>query len=431
MQHKIYRFISTAIGPIIDLWLMHRRKIGKEDPKRYSERLGHPGFPRPSGSLVWVHAASVGEIMSVLPLINNISKNHNDINILITTGTVTSAKLVEGRLPERTFHQYIPIDKPIAVKRFLSHWKPDLALWVESELWPNLIIETNKTGCPMIQINARISIASFDKWQRYKGLAKEMLSCFSLSLAQSEEDKERLATLGAKNAKYTGNLKFDAPALPADPAETGKMVNMTGDRPIWIAASTHNGEEEKIAVVHKKLQEKHDSILTIISPRHPERGSEIKKALSNADLSVSLRSDGDEVTDNTDIYIANTIGELGIFYRLAGIVFMGGSLVKHGGQNPLEAARLECALITGPHTGNFSRIYLELEQNNAILRVSDMSDLADKIDELLTNHDKQQELALTILELMKSKEGVINIFLDELAPYIKPLSKSVNQDENA
>jgi len=422
MHLKLYRWFSFILGPLIDLYLIWRKSLGKEDTKRFSERLGHASLPRPSGSLLWVHAASVGEAMSILPLITSITEEFRDLNILVTTGTVTSAKLLEGRLPMRAFHQYVPIDKVITVRRFLSHWRPNLALWVESEFWPNLIIETHKTGCAMIQINARISVPSYEKWQRYPDFAKSMLSCFSLCLAQSADDRDRLINLGATNAKYIGNLKFDSPPLPADPKETGKLISMVGERPLWIAASTHPGENEIVGKIHSTLKQDHENLLTIIIPRHPEKGPEIASTLSEKGLNISLRTASQEINETTDIYIADTIGELGIFYRLSGIVFMGGSLVPHGGQNPLEAARLECALITGPHTNNFLRIYEELEKNEAVIKVKDEAELTSTLGELLVDHEKQRKLASTSLALMESKAGVLDGYLKEMAPYLKPLS---------
>ncbi len=428
MLLKLYRTLSFIAGPFIDLYLIFRKKTGKEDPKRFSERLGKPGFPRPDGKLVWVHAASIGEVMSVLPLVEVLLEKY-EVNVLITTGTVTSAKLMESRLPEKCIHQYVPIDKLITVQRFLDHWRPDIAFWVESELWPNLVIETEKTGCRMIQLNARISIPSYEKWQRYKSLGENMMSCFSLSLSQSEEDAERLTKIGAPNARFVGNLKFDAPALPADPKETGKLVSMIGERPIWVAASTHPGEEEIIAGIHRKLREKYDNILTIIIPRHPERGEEIKAVFSEEN--PALRSEGQEITEETQVYVADTIGELGIFYRLSGIVFVGGSLVEHGGQNPLEAARLECAIVSGPHTANFRRIYDEMESEQAFLRVSDGENLADTVLELFGDPEKQEQLANTALELIESKSGALENYLAELEQYLEILPVKQTSDEDS
>ncbi len=431
MYTSLYRFLSYAGGPLIDFYLMRRKQVGKEDPKRYTERLGHPGFPRMSGPLVWVHAASVGEGVSVLPLIKAVVNKYRDVNVLLTTGTVTSAKVLESRLPKRAFHQYAPIDKLVTVRRFLDHWRPDLALWVESELWPNMIIETHRRGCPLIQINARLSPNSYEKWQKYNSLARDMLICFSLSLAQSEEDVTRLKKLGAPNAKCLGNLKFDAPALPADPKETGKLVTATGERPMWVAASTHPGEDELIADAHIKLKLAHDKILTVIIPRHPERGEDIERMLKEKKLTVARRSQKQDIEENTDIYIADTIGELGIFYRMAGITFMGGSLVEHGGQNPLEAARLECALLVGPHTASFTDIYNELEKEHAVIRVRDSDALAEKVGVLLSDHEKQEDFASRAMKLMASKSGILEHYMDALSPYLKPISRDIAPDEDA
>lgn len=428
VQLKIYRWLIYLAGPFIDLYLISRKKIGKEDDKRFPERLGRAGFPRPAGSLVWIHAASVGEAISVLPLINSITDKYKKINVLLTTGTVTSAKILEQRLPSRTFHQYIPIDKMVTVRRFLEHWKPDLALWVESELWPNLIIETHKTGCQMIQINARLSENSYEKWKRGRHLAERMLRCFALSLVQSEDDGKRLADLGAKNVKYIGNLKFDAPPLPSDPKETGNLLSMIGERHIWLAASTHKGEELIVANTHKKLKETYPDLLTIIAPRHPQRCEEICQELADfEDMEVAVRTKGDNIKDSTDIYIADSVGELGIFFRLTGIVFMGGSLVDHGGQNPLEAARLECAIITGPHIKNFAGIYKELKDEGAYIEVNNEAELVRAVSSLLSDHEKIDGFSTKALELVESKQGIAKNYINEMKPFFKPL---VSDEDN-
>lgn len=433
MQLKLYRWLIYLAGPFIDLYLISRRKIGKEDSKRFSERLGRASFPKPVGPLVWIHAASVGEAVSVLPLINAILDKDKSINVLLTTGTVTSAKVLEERLPNRAFHQYVPIDKVVTVRRFLDHWNPDVALWVESELWPNLIIETHKTGCPMIQVNARISENSFETWKRASSLAEKMLNCFALSLAQSEIDAERLEKLGSKHVKYIGNLKFDAPALPADPKETGNLLSMIGERPLWMAVSTHEGEETIVAKVHKKLKEEHGQILTIIVPRHPNRTREILEEIDAiGDLKVAVRSNGEGIDDTVDIYIADTVGELGIFLRLTGIVFMGGSLVDHGGQNPLEAARLECAIISGPNLKNFVQIYKELKNENAYIEVKNAEALEDAVDELLKDHEKLESLSAKSLDLVESKQGLVNGYMQEMDQFFSPLiSDKAGNDESS
>lgn len=421
MNIKLYKFISILLSPVIDFYLFYRKKKGKEDLERFPERVGKGSFPRPTGALIWVHAASVGEAISVLPLVNKIVKDYPDINILLTTGTVTSSKILESKLPKNIIHQYVPIDKYYVVTRFLSHWRPDCAIWVESELWPNLLSETQKTGCPIVLINARMSEDSFEKWKKYSKLSSDILSCFSHCLVQSQEDAGRFSKVGAKNVTVAGNLKYEAPALPADPAETGKLVGMIGDRPIWLAASTNKGEEAIIKFVHDKLSQKHDKILTIIAPRHPERCAEIIEEFSSQNLEIAVRSRGDEITPSTNIYIADTVGEMGIFYRLSGIVFMGGSLVKHGGQNPLEAARLECAILSGVNTDNFKDVYKEMQHYNGVLVVKDAGDLVAKIDLLMTDHDKLEELADNAINFIDSKSGIIEKYMEYLRPYLNPL----------
>lgn len=422
MQFRLYQWLTHLAGPFIDLYLMKRKAIGKEDPERFSERLGHASFPRPSGTLVWVHAASVGEAMSVLPLIKALIERYKTVNILFTTGTVASARMLEKRLPKRAFHQYVPVDRVVTVRRFLKHWKPDLALWVESELWPNLIIEAHKAGCPMVQVNATISPESFERWKRAKSLARRMLGCFSLTLAQDPEDRERLEALGALHTKYIGNLKFDAPALPADPKETGTLVAAIGERPVWVAVSTHPGEETLMAEAHQHIMEKHPELLTIIVPRHPERGAEIAADMAKQHgLKAARRAAESAITEETQVYIADTIGELGIFFRLTGIVFMGGSLVSQGGHNPLEAARLECAILAGPHTEHFSRIYDELKEYKAYQLVDSARHLANTVDALLTDHEAQEALATAAQDLVEKKGGVLDGYLEAITPYLSSL----------
>lgn len=421
MNIKLYKIFSVIFSPLIDFYLLYRKKKGKEDSERFHERLGKPSFPRPSGALVWLHAASVGEAISVLPLINKISKDYPEINILLTTGTITSSKVLASKLPKDIIHQYIPIDKYYVVNRFLAHWKPDLAIWVESELWPNLLNETKKTGCPIVLVNGRMSENSYEKWKKHGSFSRDILSCFSNCLVQTEDDKKRFSSAGADNVIVVGNLKYEAPALPADPVETGKLVSMIGDRPLWLAASTNRGEEEILNFVHDKLSKKHDKILTIIVPRHPERCKEILEAFSGKNLNLAVRSKGDEITPDTNIYIADTIGEMGIFYRLSEIVFMGGSLVEHGGQNPLEAARLECAILSGVNTDNFKTIYKELEEAKGVLVVKDAGDLVAKIDGLLLDHDKLEELARHAFSFIDSKSGIMETYMEYLQPYLNPL----------
>jgi len=421
MLLKIYKFLTFIGSPLIDLYLLKRKKTGKEDARRFPERLGYAAFPRPKGTLVWVHAASVGEALSVLPIIKKLSARHEEVNFLLTTGTTTSAKLIESRLPDKAFHQYVPVDMPLAVRRFLKHWKPDLALWVESELWPNLVTQTGKK-CPMILVNGRISDNSYRKWQRYRSLGQQILSRFTLTLPQSNIDAERFEDLGARNVKYLGNIKFDAPALPSDSQKMGELISQVGERPVWLAASTHEGEEKMIANIHKELKEENPELLTIIAPRHPKRVSDIIKDIKEFELNVAIRSKEENIEEETDIYIADTLGELGVFYRLVPIVFIGGSLVDKGGQNPLEAARLDCTIIYGPYMDNFKEIKSEIEDAHAAVCVNNKNNLQETVLELIKDHERQENLAKAAHKLVDDKSGVLDSFVEEIIPYLDKVS---------
>lgn len=426
MLLKLYTILTFIASPVIELYLLKRKKNGKEDVKRFPERFGYAVVPRPDGTLVWIHAASVGEALSVLPIINKLSESHRNVNFLLTTGTTTSAKLVENRLPQRVFHQYVPVDTPLAVKRFLKHWQPNLALWVESELWPNLVVQTS-TKCPMILVNGRISDKSYLTWQRYKSLGKELLEQFALTLPQSKLDAERFVNLGAKNVKYLGNIKYDAPALSSDSKKMAELVSQIGERPLWLAASTHNNEEQKIASIHKELKEDCPNLLTIIAPRHPKRAAEILQDIKAIGLSVAVRSKAQPIEGDTDIYIADTLGELGIFYRLVPIVFIGGSLVNNGGQNPLEAARLDCSIVYGLHMENFMEIKHEMEQAGAAICVNNQSDLQQAVHELMRKPQKQEALVKAAHKVVDSKAGVLDAYVEQIDTYLNKVKNKASK----
>lgn len=419
---KIYQTLTIILSPLIRIYLFRRKLRGKEDPARFNERLGKPTIQRPNGKLIWIHGASVGEAISILPLINLLSEKYQDAHFLITTGTVTSANLLENKLPPRTIHQYVPVDILPYVKRFLQHWQPDLALWVESELWPNLISEVGKI-CPLILINGRMSGESYIKWQNYSQFIKELLGNFSLLLAQSKADATRLDSLGAANIKYVGNIKYAAPELNYDEQKLAELKKQIGGRPLWVAASTHKvGDirEEKIAALtHKKLKQKFPDLFTIIVPRHPARKDEILAEISNEGLLVALRSNGDIISDKTDIYLADTMGELGIFYRLSDIVFVGGSIGPVGGHNPLEPANLKCAIIVGLQTFNFVEITNEFIEKNAIIVIKDENELADVVINLLNDKSKIISLANSALNLVQEKTDVMDKVLKEISPYME------------
>ncbi len=383
----LYSCVTFLGGPLISLLLWRRKLAGKEDPDRIAERKGITSTPRPAGRLLWVHAASVGEALSALALVQRFLDRHADLSVLITTGTVSSARVLAKQLPARVMHQFVPADRGPWVRRFLDHWRPDLGVWIESELWPNLMLETAGQGIPMALVNGRMSARSYQRWRLARRSSAPLLNCFRVILARDEQSAEFFRELGAPHAICVGDLKQAADSLAVDEAELARLQAGIGSRPVWIAASTHPGEEAAVLEIHKNLREQFPGLLSIIAPRHADRGRQIATRLSNDGLKVACRSAGETPASNTDIYLADTMGEMGLIYRLAVIVFVGGSLVPHGGQNPLEPARLGCAILHGPHVSNFKSIYASLDAAGAARQIEDVTFLADAVAMLL--RDKQ------------------------------------------
>ena len=378
-----YRLISPAATPLVRRHLRRRVARGREDGARLAERFGQSGIARPAGPLIWIHSASVGESLSALPLIARIREDWPGLNLLMTTGTVTSARLMAERLPEGVIHQYAPVDLPAAVRRFLAHWRPALGLIMESEFWPNLLLQARAQGTTLALVNGRMSAASYASWRRFRPLIGHLLGQFEVALAQSREDEAHLRDLGAATPLRLGNLKFAAPPLAANPAELAALEAAFGPRPRWLAASTHPGEEEIVAEVHACLAARTPDLLTVLVPRHPDRGPAIAEAFAARGLEVVLRSSGRPITPETAVYLADTIGEMGLWYRLCEVVFVGGSLIPKGGQNLLEPAKLGCAIVCGPHMTNFLRVTEEMGRVDALRRVTDAEQLAASVSWLL------------------------------------------------
>jgi 3-deoxy-D-manno-octulosonic-acid transferase len=413
MRH-LYRVFSHGISPFMGYWLKRRAARGKEDISRMRERLGHLSISRPEGKLVWIHAASVGESSSVMPLIERLLAANESLHIVITTGTVSSAKLLGTRLAERTYHQFAPVDTPRAVKRFMRSLKPDAAIWVESEFWPNLLRETHKCGVPMLLINARLSARSYQRWRFMAGSFAHMMRCFTAIYAGSPTDKQFLHQLGVARVQWAGNLKYDADVLPSDPEQTGKVLGKIGDRHVWLASSTHAGEEACIIDAPRQIREVYADILTIIVPRHPQRGDEIAALLAQHKLTIARRSKTQVILPETDVYLADTLGELGIFYRLAGVGLIGGSLVAHGGHNPIEPAQLDCAIVCGPHMENFANIVADLQEAKALVQVGTPEALAQEVLNLLRDHEAQDAMAKRAHTLVDSKRGASDIIAERV-----------------
>ncbi len=422
---RLYRWGTTLGGPLIRLYLARRKARGKEDARRFEERLGIPRRARPEGQLVWIHGASVGEAISALPLVGAIRVAYPTLHVLLTTGTVTSAKLMAARLPEGAIHQYVPVDRIAYVRRFLDHWKPGVALWLESEFWPNMVLETSARGTPMLLINGRVSDRSLDAWRKRRRMIGRLLQTFDLCLGQTEEDARRLSELGAAMTACRGNLKFAAPPLPADEGAVTELAALIGNRPRWLAASTHAGEEEIVGRVHRSLAPRHPGLLSLIVPRHPERGPEIAELLRQSGMRVALRSAGEALLPETEIYVADTLGELGLFYRISGIAFVGRSLVPMGGQNPLEPARLDCAVAFGPHTFNFTDMARRMSAAGAATVVADEATLATTVARWLTSAEDRSRAAAAARRFAEAEAGVLDKVMDDLKGYLDDLAAVV------
>ena len=419
MTLRVYRKLSFAMVPLAPALIKSRLKRGKEDPERVGERRGLSLGTRPHGPLVWIHGASVGEVLAAAALIERLRALN--LRILLTSGTVTSAAIVAKRFAPDIIHQYVPYDSPRYVARFLDHWRPSLALFIESDLWPNLILSAAARRLPMVLINGRMSPRSFPRWRRARNTISALLGQFEVCLAQSETDADRFAALGARNVITTGNLKLDVPAPPADGAKLEKLMAMTRGRPVVAAASTHPGEEEILIETHRRLAGFFPGLLTVIVPRHPDRGNAVAGLVAASGLRFAQRSREELPAANTDIYIADTLGELGLFYRLAPIVFMGGSLVEHGGQNPIEAVKLGAAIVHGPHVFNFSDVYEALDRvGGARLAVSEEM-LVKQLGTLLADPKACETQAAAGARVVEQLGGALERTLAALEPYLLQL----------
>jgi 3-deoxy-D-manno-octulosonic-acid transferase len=417
---RCYRLASRAVVPTLaPRFLRWRLSRGKENPARLGERYGQASQPRPPGPLIWLHGASVGEMLAVIPLIERLRAKN--FAVLMTSGTVTSAALAEQRLPAGAVHQFVPLDAPQFVARFLDHWRPDLALFVESDLWPNLILTCAERDIPMILVNGRLSERSFRRWRLFPHLVAALLARFDLCLAQSRGDARRYGALGAPRISNIGNLKLDVPPPPADAPTLSKLAGIVLTRAVIAAASTHPGEEDEIIAAHRELRGKHPTLLTIIAPRHPERGPAIADAAKTAGLSVALRSLGDLPKPEVDVFVADTLGELGLIYRLAPIVFMGGSLASRGGQNPIEAIRLGAAIVHGPHIWNFAEIYQSLDAAHGARLVADQDALTDCLGGWLVNATARKAVADAAAATIEKLGGALDRTVAALEPYLMQL----------
>ncbi len=415
----VYLAVSAGAGAMARQILRHRLRNGKEDRQRFQERLGVPGLARPAGTLVWFHSASVGEAISILGLIEILGKRRKDIGFLLTTGTVSSSVMLKDRMPARSIHQFVPYDVRSAISSFLDHWRPSVGVWTESEFWPALIYESHRRTIPLLCLNARMSSASYRRWRWAPGMSSALMQRFEHMLVQSSDTAAYLQRLGlpSQRVEVTGSLKQGAAKLPANDNDLGEMSEAIAERPVWLAASTHNPEEEIAAEAHRAAAESVPGLLLIVVPRHPERGQEIQKRLIERGLKVKRRSAGHLPAPADDIYIADTLGELGIWYRISPICFLGGSLSENGGHNPFEPAALDCAILHGPNAWNFKEIYADLAAAEGARTVWTAEQLAVAVTEAFAN-ESAGKMAATAAVICSGSTDVANRGVELILSYI-------------
>ena len=414
----LYRLATDLGNPLIQLYLRRRLNKGREDKLRFAERLGQASIPRPPGFLVWCHAASVGEAMSLLALIKRLKQDYPAVAILVTTGTVTSAQLLAHRLPDGAFHHYIPVDRHAYVTQFLNHWHPNLAIWVESELWPTMLAAIRQRAIPAVLLNARMSDKSYRQWQWVSGWARRLLGAFRLCLTQTDAEVAIFQKLGAQNVSCLGNLKYAADPLPDDAAARADLATQIGARPVWLAASTHAGEEEWIIAAHQKLIAPYPNLLTVIAPRHAVRGDVVAALLRKSDIRYARRSTGQAITADTELYLADTMGELGVFYRLSPITVMGGSLMPVGGHNPIEPAQLHSALLLGPHMHHFRVVSADFIAHQAAQVFATVDDLTECLTTWLAHPEKAQATADHAYDFVQQQGQVLDQVMGKLSAFL-------------
>jgi 3-deoxy-D-manno-octulosonic-acid transferase len=413
---RAYLAWSERAGPWAERRLARRLAAGKEDGARLDERRGLAGAPRPDGPLVWLHAASVGESVSILELIRRMGEERPDLSFLMTSGTATSGAVLAGRLPPRTRHQYVPLDVAPWMRRFLDHWRPDLAVLAEGEIWPALISEVRRRGVPLAMVNARMTEGAWGRWRRWgRGAARELLGEMAAVQAQEEDTARRLRDLGLdpRRLEVTGTLKEGSAALPHDEAERQRLAAALRGRTRWLAASTHEGEEAGAAEAHAQARRSWPKLLMILAPRHPERGAELADGLRLDGWRVARRAAGEAIEPDTDIYVADTMGEMGLWYRLCPVSFVGGSLVEIGGHNPFEPAALGSAILHGPHVHNFADIYARLAEGGAARQVADWDALGATLARTL-EPDEAARLAAAAWEVCSTGADVTERAMDLL-----------------
>ena len=412
----IYRIIINLIFIFSPIIILVRLVKKKEHPIRFKEKLGIYTKKKLNGKLIWIHGASVGEILSVVPLIEKLEKDKKIKQILITSNTLSSSKIFSNLKLKKTIHQFFPIDTHHNTQKFLNYWKPSVAIFVDSEIWPNMIKNIKKNQISLILINGRITQKSFKRWKLFSTSAKKIFQEFDMCLSSSVESSQYLKFLGVKKIKFVGNLKFAESEYNKDDLNK-KLKKFLLSKKIWCASSTHNKEEFVCAHVHKKLKIKHKKLLTIIIPRHIDRITEIENQIKKLKLRIHFHTSKNKIDKDTDIYLVDTFGQTKSFFKICKTIFLGGSIIKHGGQNPLEAARVGCKILHGPHVWNFSEIYNLLKKNNVSKKIITLNQLTYAVDKMLNNKNNNRNLELKIKNLgnkiLTSTLNEVNIYINK------------------
>ena len=411
---SVYRILINIVYILSPIIIIYRLFKKKEDLTRFKEKFCFFSKKKIKGKLVWIHGASVGEILSIIPIVEKLEKNKEIKQILITSNTLSSSKILSNLKFKKTIHQFFPIDIKYNCNKFLNYWSPSVAMFVDSEIWPNMITEVKKKSIPLILLNARITKKSFKRWLKFPDTAKNLFRKFDICFASNEQSKKYLGILGAKKIKNIGNLKF----TQTEKNETDLNDDLRKkflSRTLWCASSTHSGEEIFCVHVHKKLKSKHKNLLTIIIPRHAERANEIKNEIEELNLKVHIHSSKNKMPKDTEIYLVDSYGKTKSFFKLCKIVFLGGSLIKHGGQNPLEAAKYGCKILHGPNIWNFKEIYDLLKEFKITGKIKDTNQMKRIIQDLLNKKNNSTHIKTKIKKLgnkiFKNTFEEINLFI--------------------
>ena len=411
----IYRILINLVVLISPIIVLLRILKNKEDKYRFKEKFCFFSKNKGNGKLIWFHGSSVGEILSVIPLIEKLEKKKSINKILITSSTLSSSNVLSKFKLKKTIHQFFPIDSYILTKQFLNYWKPSLAIFIESEIWPNMLMNIKKKSVPLILLNARITKKSYNQWSMISSTSKILFGSFDICLSQNHETQKYLKSLGSKKIKFIGNLKYSESRNEKKNNFDNNLKKTFKSKKIWCAASTHNTEEKICALAHKKLKKKYRNLLTVIIPRHTQRVKDIIGEIKDLGLKIQTHSTSSKLSKNTEIFIVDTYGETKPFYKICKTVFLGGSLINHGGQNPLEPARLGCKIFHGPYVQNFTEVYKLLEKNNLSSKFQNIDQLTLLVDQ---SFKKNTNYIRKIIKLKKMGSNILNQTLNEINQYL-------------